>query len=67
MSTRLWVYWAVIAVVYWVIAFLFNGLFFANWGLTWQQGLIGVLLGFFAGAFLDLFMSSLEDGGTEGS
>ncbi len=67
MSTRLWVYWAVIAVVYWVIALLFNGLFFANWGLTWQQGLIGVLLGFFAGACLDLFMSSLEDGGTEGS
>jgi len=67
MTGRLWVYWAVIAVIYWVIAFLLNGLFFANWGLTWQQGLIGVLIGFFAGAFLDLFMSSLEEEGAEGA
>jgi len=61
MTARFILFWVVITVVFWGLAFISNGLFFDNWGITWAQGLIGVLIGLFAGAFLDLFISSLSE------
>ncbi len=61
MTARWLLLWLGIAVLFGGVAFLFNGVFFGSWTVTWQQGLTGVLFGFFAGALLDLFLASLGE------
>lgn len=61
MTARTLVYWVTITVVFMVLSVVLNGLFFGTWSITPQQTLVGVLIGLFAGAVLDLFMGSLSE------
>jgi len=61
MTARLIVFWVVLALAYWGLSIVVNGLFLGEWTLRKEHILVGVLLGFFAGAVLDLFFASLEE------
>ena len=60
MTFRTIIFWVAISIAFIALSYLINGLFFGEFTITWHQTLIGVLVGFFAGAFLDLFLSSLQ-------
>jgi len=62
MTSRTLMYWAAIFVIYVVLAFALNGLFFGQFTITTKQLVIGFLIGFFMGAALDLFTQALEEG-----
>ena len=62
MTSRMLIYWGVIFVLFVVLAFVLNGLFFGQFTITNTQLVIGFLVGFFMGAALDLFTQAMEEG-----